>query len=337
MVGQTQISNKNKSTAFCLCLFFGLFGAHRFYVGKVGTGVFYLLTVGGIYIGWIVDLVMILCNRFKDKNGYIIKSERAKKKDSDKSGYTTTSAPNCNNLQNMTAPEDYISNLIAAGKEPISTSPQDNHDIFVPDSKGNVYKASGAPITDDDIPYLIELGMNAAMQAEKTSSNPKFHRSERDEDLMYRFTETHGAKSDALCEAFENLYQEASQEKDIDNKIEKLQACVAAFEKAKDWHYKRSKGGMMYFQDNWEYLHNSRNECFSWVDSVTDEIDFLQEDYPYIVETIKTKAQGGFMQPKIYAELPDYSQSMIRNIISDLAGRGEIQKVKKGRSYYIST
>ena len=99
MVGKTQISNKNKSTAFWLCLFFGLFGAHRFYVGKVGTGVFYFFTFGGFYIGWIVDLVMILCNRFKDKNGYIIKSEREKKKDFDKSGYTTTSAPNCNNLQ----------------------------------------------------------------------------------------------------------------------------------------------------------------------------------------------------------------------------------------------
>ena len=35
------------------------------------------------------------------------------------------------------------------------------------------------------------------------------------------------------------------------------------------------------------------------------------------------------MHPKIYAELLDYSQSMIRNIISDLDEKGAIQKAKK--------
>lgn len=63
-----QESKKSARMAFLLCLFFGLFGAHRFYVGKIGTGVLMLLTFGGLGIWFIVDLVTIATNHFSDKN-----------------------------------------------------------------------------------------------------------------------------------------------------------------------------------------------------------------------------------------------------------------------------
>lgn len=56
-------SNKNKWVTLALCVFLGFFGAHRFYVGKVGTGVLYIFTVGGLGFGWIIDMVMICCNK----------------------------------------------------------------------------------------------------------------------------------------------------------------------------------------------------------------------------------------------------------------------------------
>jgi len=51
---------KEKWVAFFLCLFFGVFGAHKFYEGKAGTGLVYLFTVGLFGIGWLFDLIKIL-------------------------------------------------------------------------------------------------------------------------------------------------------------------------------------------------------------------------------------------------------------------------------------
>ena len=62
-------SSKSKILALILCVFFGYFGAHRFYVGKTGTGVIWLFTVGMFSIGWVVDIVAIFSGRFRDKFG----------------------------------------------------------------------------------------------------------------------------------------------------------------------------------------------------------------------------------------------------------------------------
>lgn len=62
-------SDKSWVAALILCLLFGGAGFHRFYVGKIGTGLMFLLTVGWFGIGWLVDIIMILSGGFRDRNG----------------------------------------------------------------------------------------------------------------------------------------------------------------------------------------------------------------------------------------------------------------------------
>ncbi|WKU04371.1 TM2 domain-containing protein [Micromonospora sp. HUAS LYJ1] len=62
-------TQKSWVVALLLCFFIGVLGAHRFYTGKVGTGVLQLITIGGFGIWAFIDLIMILVGAFRDKQG----------------------------------------------------------------------------------------------------------------------------------------------------------------------------------------------------------------------------------------------------------------------------
>jgi len=52
-----------------LILYYGIFGVHRFYVGKIGTGILQLVTLGGLGIWTLIDFIMIIVGAFTDKEG----------------------------------------------------------------------------------------------------------------------------------------------------------------------------------------------------------------------------------------------------------------------------
>jgi TM2 domain-containing membrane protein YozV len=63
------VSDKSRLAAALLCFFLGGLGIHRFYVGKIGTGIAIILTFGGFFGIWpLIDLIMILIGSFKDKS-----------------------------------------------------------------------------------------------------------------------------------------------------------------------------------------------------------------------------------------------------------------------------
>lgn len=66
-------SEKNGIVCLLLCLFVGPLGIHRFYVGKTGSGVLMLLTLGGCGIWTLIDLIMIIIGSFTDADGNPIK------------------------------------------------------------------------------------------------------------------------------------------------------------------------------------------------------------------------------------------------------------------------
>ena len=71
--GVNSISPKSKAVALILAIFLGCLGIHRFYVGKVGTGILWFLTGGLFVFGWIYDIIKIASGTFTDGAGCVIR------------------------------------------------------------------------------------------------------------------------------------------------------------------------------------------------------------------------------------------------------------------------
>ena len=63
------MSDRKRLLASVLSFFLGVFGAHRFYVGKTTSAVFQLLTLGGLGIWAFIDFLIIVFGEFKDAQG----------------------------------------------------------------------------------------------------------------------------------------------------------------------------------------------------------------------------------------------------------------------------
>jgi TM2 domain-containing membrane protein YozV len=66
---EPSVSNKRLAPAFLLNSLLGVFGVHRFYVGKIGTGLLQLFTFGGFGLWAIIDHFLLAWGRFTDKAG----------------------------------------------------------------------------------------------------------------------------------------------------------------------------------------------------------------------------------------------------------------------------
>jgi len=74
---ERDISPKSRLAVTLLCvlppLILPIHGLHRFYLGKIGTGILMLFTLGGLYIWTIIDFVFAVTGSMKDKEGKLIK------------------------------------------------------------------------------------------------------------------------------------------------------------------------------------------------------------------------------------------------------------------------
>jgi TM2 domain-containing membrane protein YozV len=68
-----EVSDKKRLVAFLLCFFVGSIGVHRFYVGKIGTGILMIVCFFGFFGIWtLIDLVIIIIGSFRDSDGLLV-------------------------------------------------------------------------------------------------------------------------------------------------------------------------------------------------------------------------------------------------------------------------
>jgi len=70
------ISEKDWLPTFLICVFLGGLGIHRFFVGKIVTGLLMLITLGGIGVWYLIDVIVVAMGSFTDKSGALIKYQR---------------------------------------------------------------------------------------------------------------------------------------------------------------------------------------------------------------------------------------------------------------------
>ena len=223
----------------------------------------------------------------------------------------------------------YIDEHKRKGKESTIASNQ-----YIQDGNTIVH-TDGSPIADEEIPYLMQLGYEEALRAEKESDNPEFHRTEREEELSFNFMMKHESELCPLVDQFEYLYHAAYKTDDLSQRIELLERSLAAFEKAKKFAHSKGKGGTIYFQDMYEYMHNSQNSRYSYADIIQDSLNSAIQERDVIIPGILqiVNDNDDILQKNIYEKLPSISKSDIQREIRKLENEHVLTRTEKSNSY----
>lgn len=165
-------------------------------------------------------------------------------------------------------------------RNPIKTvEPADKVVGYVEDN-GVITKTDGSQISDHEIPWLIQGSLEHADEYERNSTNPKFHRTEKEEELSFNFNQKYGDKIQPFEEAIYNAaaaigpcgkrWEKTATVEEIDEKIRSCNDAIQKYDALKAICYKAGRGGTIYFDDTWEHCHNSKNPDFSYISSIEE-------------------------------------------------------------------
>lgn len=211
--------------------------------------------------------------------------------------------------------------------------------IYIKTADGVICREDGNALTPFDIEWLRSSNMQEAKEQVDRAINPKFNRTNKERELSSNFTQRWGHIVHPMEKDFQDMCHVAYSESSPEKQIEKCLETLALFNKARDFCYKKGEGGQIYFQNMWEYMHNSNTPCFSFEDTIKDRIDYLSslhyENIPAILEAIRNGG-GKLLQKDIYSLVPNIPRGEVQSIIRQLDKDGRVKREKKGSTYKLS-
>lgn len=180
-----------------------------------------------------------------------------------------------------------------------------------------------------------------ALNYEKTSPNPKFHRTEREAELKDAFLDTFEQTVSLAEEKLYTLSRSILRTDDIDTQILKTKKVIAHYEQFMDFCYSKGEGGKLYFDDMWEHCHNSKKPNFRYIQSYRDKLEHLELDRMRIDEytIIRNKLiefiskNNGIKQRDIYKHFDPLYKNIIISELQNLDKSGTIKRIKHGNTY----
>lgn len=176
----------------------------------------------------------------------------------------------------------------------------------------------------------------------RNSSNPKWHRTSEERDEKLKFSLANRSKISKYEADIYNDGRPYDNTLSIDERIEACDNSIRAFYILKDFCY-QTYGGKIYFQDMWEYCHNSKNECFSFVDHLEKELEKLKKNRNSAImyDNLENDLYEtlSLSQPIAQAELlkyyPDDLKTNIRQILKEWESYDAIKRTKYKNTYII--
>lgn len=219
-------------------------------------------------------------------------------------------------------------------QKPVVVPPVEHVKAEYIETKNGIRRVDGKPFTDEEIPFLMQRDYEKAMEKYEylKKVNPKFSRTDRESDLAYNFETKHGAMIDRETKKFMDLYREADFVCDLNERLEILYRCKDTFLTVRDLFYSKGKGATIYFQDWYEYMHNSRSDCFSYLDLIDDAIKKTKWIKDVVIPDIldAIRQNDGILQKDLYSLLPHIEKSEIQAFLKT---SDAVVRVKKGSSY----
>ena len=138
------------------------------------------------------------------------------------------------------------------------------------------------------------------------ASNPKFHRTSEESQARFDFLSDNSSIVKYYERKIRNCFAPGNKSKSLKTQINACDRSLEAFDEFKEFCY-QSYEGMLYFQDMWEYCHNSKDECFSFDENIIDHKEKLKRAYQKQKEAEKIAALSQNLQQDVFDVLEQNS------------------------------